>query len=1300
MDINHLLGDLGIDPSKTAGHPNTASQVKALAPKVSQVKQKKARSAVSPQARLDSVQTFLDSRKATVDPVFSLQKVADDSSAWDAVGGVFKKALEIVDLPRSYVVSGVKELSDLGNEVAQGLGFDVSTGETGASWSDFVRQGNEHIGFGDVARAQSRHVRDGNKWIGRGIGFAGDVAFDPLTYTSMGAATGDKALETAVKAGGRKEVSEAVARKVVDSGLEGSDNLIADAARRGRGALTKKGLERSGSTELAKALDIPELRYELLGAKIPGSTRVAEAIANTKGEIKEWLGGTRAAKILRGKRIPTTNGMLEFTNIIRANTGNPEVQAAAVKVMMNATERTAKVRRLFEGETRKLIKSDLGHLLKNPPEDLIHHAETLGDTPLNEWLSHMHEILVSHGVNVPFRENYVPHLVTSEARKLGKSDEVVRAVIDAIDKPESFQLARELQGTIAEENARFMAKHGIKLFEDDPAHIAVGYLDSAEKAAKRAQVQQGLQELGVASEVPTKAVTEHLDKRVITEADVANDHVLSTDVGKTAKQVVDETKASLKVADAQINEAAKAGVTLREQEAQVASAALKDRKAALYDQVSEIDRTIKDVTRQRKVAEASMNKLQAQLEAQTAKRDGWVKIVKDQRSPLRKQAAAKVRQLNKDLAKTVDDLANARKQVDYVMNEFKAPIGDRAIASRGFVQETKRLAAARDELQNQIISANAEHDALKLTTTPPGMGPLLSDAHVAEANQRIADIGAKVSDLKQATAITENIYDAVIAEKAALVPVVDDAIREIDQALGKMTAKKSVKTTSKLLEYGADVSENLRLSRELLEHANDPAAKLMAQFEASAAVFDAKVIGKSQERDFMQETINTMYDDKFRTFMKQFVADGHQRMNEAYQIPDWVDQALQAEKILNSPTEWHEWARGYDKTLNVLKGYMIARPGFIVRNMYSSLFNVYLEGGAKALESVREYKSFYKMWRKDPEGYLESATARWGSDKANLLDRALTAQSASGFGQAASEFHTGALQGMNANPFSADFAPIRATRKGNEWVEEIVRGGHAYDVLKRGGSDNLAIDTLEKWHFNYSDITTFDQQMKRIMPFWMFFSNNVALQAQTFPQILPKLNRTYFNAKRNLESGSSDVNEPKYFKDAFGIRLNAGGAGTSAKYLFPDLPSLQVVRDASSAIDSKGLSLVAQTSPPIKLVNDAILGDKNSFTGIPFQDKYQKTPFPLPDFLPGVDVGGNSGESVWTDRTKYAYENLLPTMSQVDRFGGKNNTADSILSFLGVGVRTNNDKTRKGEQLRRARAQKSELDRVRDLGRV
>ena len=91
---------------------------------------------------------------------------AKASTGMGGVGGLFGKALSVIDLPRSFITSGVKEMTDL----FQGEGF---------SFRDLASQTKDHYGFGDYLREENIDL---GKWGNRIAGFVGDVALAPLSY--------------------------------------------------------------------------------------------------------------------------------------------------------------------------------------------------------------------------------------------------------------------------------------------------------------------------------------------------------------------------------------------------------------------------------------------------------------------------------------------------------------------------------------------------------------------------------------------------------------------------------------------------------------------------------------------------------------------------------------------------------------------------------------------------------------------------------------------------------------------------------------------------------------------------------------------------------------------------------------------------------------------------------------------------------------------------------------------------------------------------------------------------------------
>ena len=90
---------------------------------------------------------------------------AKASTGMGGIGGLFGKALSVIDLPRSFITSGVKEMTDL----FQGEGF---------SFRDLASQTKDHYGFGDYLREENIDL---GKWGNRIAGFVGDVALDPLS---------------------------------------------------------------------------------------------------------------------------------------------------------------------------------------------------------------------------------------------------------------------------------------------------------------------------------------------------------------------------------------------------------------------------------------------------------------------------------------------------------------------------------------------------------------------------------------------------------------------------------------------------------------------------------------------------------------------------------------------------------------------------------------------------------------------------------------------------------------------------------------------------------------------------------------------------------------------------------------------------------------------------------------------------------------------------------------------------------------------------------------------------------------
>lgn len=283
-----------------------------------------------------------------------------------------------------------------------------------------------------------------------------------------------------------------------------------------------------------------------------------------------------------------------------------------------------------------------------------------------------------------------------------------------------------------------------------------------------------------------------------------------------------------------------------------------------------------------------------------------------------------------------------------------------------------------------------------------------------------------------------------------------------------------------------------------------------------------------------------------------------------------------------------------------------------------------------------------------------------------------------------------------------------------------MRGGHAYDVLKRGGSMDLATEVVSKWHFNYTDITSFDRGIKDAIPFWTFYSRNLSLQAFVWSHMPHKLNATYGNLARNLNLGNEpDTAVPQWMTEAGGMQMGDGGDGRNTPYLMPDLPAIQGIEDMANLMEPFNGKLVGNTAPWLKLPFEQFAG-KQTFSGIPFKDRYaergpdgEMVPREAPNWaqIPGIEqilskVGAvkytDGGVPVMSDRTQYLAEGAFPLAANVTKLlPNQQKQLDRVgsnwASFLGLGLRYNNDSTRGGERYRQQLAAESRAKLLKDL---
>jgi hypothetical protein len=257
-----------------------------------------------------------------------------------------------------------------------------------------------------------------------------------------------------------------------------------------------------------------------------------------------------------------------------------------------------------------------------------------------------------------------------------------------------------------------------------------------------------------------------------------------------------------------------------------------------------------------------------------------------------------------------------------------------------------------------------------------------------------------------------------------------------------------------------------------------------------------------------------------------------------------------------------------------------------------------------------------------------------------------------------------------------------------------VRGAHAFAVLERGGSKDLASDIVAKWHFNYSDLGSWDRMAKNFVPFWTFFSRNLALQAQTYVRNIPRYNRAITNFERNMTVDSQDPTVvPAYFQKAGAIRVSGGNNPT---YWFPDLPMTLFPSQVSQlTTPSQFTEMLGNLGPIAKVPLEALAG-KSLYTGIPTADKYVPVPLGFKQLIQasGIEIPSDVIQNtpkgpVMKASYAQALNSIIPVSGQLERLlptseGSGGQGLQGWMTWLtGIGTRQLGERAIAGENIRR-----------------
>ena len=1277
-------------------------------------------------------------------------------------GKAFMGIIDAVDTPRAAVVSSIKEATDIlpGFEGGDGS-FDVG---------DLVQNTRDNYGFGDlVEQVMGPDGTNRNIWLRRGLGFAGDVAADPLTYLTFGTVQAGKqaakgagyvdeagklvassadvlkpgqelldasgkilpagrgSLDQALASGSRTDLAETIVQQAARRGIvdDAVDRLATEAGKRGRGAFTAKGLARADvDKELVGRLGLTsDLGYRVKvpgtkGINVKGSQRLAQASENLKGNMKMNLGGSATAKVFRRMFIGDNSALGQaeraFTEELITGAPNAAVAArglAAIKLakadsylwMDSATQDAG---RMMKG-LNKLSKKEAAE---------ITHAVEAGDlddlsAKVSQWFEKAGVDLNAKGVNFDFRNNYVNHVLTEDARRAIQTKHPLLAKISGLQGDAAFQNARELvkdgeflgevleSGSIRELNQISNKVLGFDLFEDDIRVMMGAYLHQGQRQMLKESTLQHAELMGVA-----KQLDEVVDQGVKDKAVAAK---------------LKEVQAAEAEELAHMRDASRARKQVVEEGSKVATVARRADAKALTEAEKKLDDAFREVTgleRKITVTEGKLAGHEMALRNWQSVLDDATRSGKKLQAKKKAEATREVKRLTKVVDRTKKDLVNTKRRLARASDPARAKV------LKGEVDAGAVALQQSDEQMNAARAARAAMDDPSL----PVPGTPTPALRVAQASKRVEKGRQQWLTENKAWGDASSSFTWMLVDQDSAMAALRNRLDQFDRIRETRISSPGVGVSNETVRLNrAQLRENTRLVLKTFDELGDePTLNMLRNIEAQAAAHDMNAYRAAVTAAEARKQIDVLSDPGFQEHMTRVAGDGFTAINDKVQVPEFFDDAMS--KIPETKDEWTALRKTlslYDSGMNLWKGYATASPGFVIRNAYTGMFNMWLDGVSP--KSVKRFSKYLHIYHRDGLDAAQKWAKSYKGGKFSPkdlqdMDDALGAAAASGWGLTPQEVESTLIGSKRSvNPLKADFAPIERIRHLSSRTEAVMRGAHAFDVLQRGGDVTNALARVEKFHFNYRDITSFDQAAKRVSPFWTFYSRNMALQADIWTRFPQKLNRSYFNLKRNMELGTDEEEVlPEYMREMGAIRTPFGEDGGGKWYLTPDLPSLRFRQDFAQLTGTGGegldpLRLLSDTGPAVKTPVQ-LIANRNLFTNIPFKNRLheydadgnvvgREAPGMLQGEIPftGLQVPGAGqaiqqaanllpgtemvdGRLLMQDNTQSAVEDFVTVLGRQSRLDPnqpkyEQRQAASALSFLGAPVKQNTEQMIQGE---------------------
>lgn len=236
---------------------------------------------------------------------------------------------------------------------------------------------------------------------------------------------------------------------------------------------------------------------------------------------------------------------------------------------------------------------------------------------------------------------------------------------------------------------------------------------------------------------------------------------------------------------------------------------------------------------------------------------------------------------------------------------------------------------------------------------------------------------------------------------------------------------------------------------------------------------------------------------------------------ETYQVPKDIVKDIDgiSRRMAYDEDMW----KFFDKAIAYFKNTAIFSPFFHVRNTVSSTVQSFLSG-MNPQDMPGRFNSALKVLKNGTpdNAKVMGKTAGWWREqfiRNGIMEAGFTGQQIGRVGQNALE-----------KVFSQN-------RKLGVGIERWQRGALFIDRIAKGDTPFEAAKMVKKYHFDYGDLTNFEQTfMKRVMPFYAWTRNNVPLIINT-AFTAPKRYKYIAQLKRAIAGAPEAQDNPDWWRD-------------------------------------------------------------------------------------------------------------------------------------------------------------------------